>query len=198
MKCNATGHTARRTDAGWQVSWLSGRTLTRNQAITAMTLGEVAARDPHPGDRIWRFAEGWAAELDLPAAEAVRLARSHQTADRQRQVSRDAEQEAGAPGREGPDSVVHTGPGTRTISGQAVGPRQPAPDLRRPAAHRAAEAEVGDQGGPYILNLGGGQINMDRSATGPGAQVTIRGGEVSSGSSTQRERGSEAEPEAGS
>jgi hypothetical protein len=76
MVCDVTGHTARRTEAGWQVSWLPGRTLDRNQAITAMTLGEAAARNPHPGDRIWPFAEGWAAELDLPsAAKAVHLAR---------------------------------------------------------------------------------------------------------------------------
>jgi hypothetical protein len=65
INCNATGHTAHRGEAGWQVSWLPGRTLTRTQAITAMTLGEAAARDPHPGDRIWPFAEGWAAGLDF-------------------------------------------------------------------------------------------------------------------------------------
>jgi len=82
MVCDATGHTARRTETGWQVPWLPGRTLDRNQAITAMTLGEAAAPGPLPGDRIWPFAEGWAAELGLPsAAEAVRLAR--QDADRE-------------------------------------------------------------------------------------------------------------------
>jgi hypothetical protein len=79
MNCNATGHTARRSETGWHVSWLPGRTLTRNQAITAMVLGEAAARNPHPGDRIWPFAEGWAAELGLPdAGEAVRMARRGQ------------------------------------------------------------------------------------------------------------------------
>jgi hypothetical protein len=82
MVCDVTGHTAHRTEAGWQVSWLPGRTLDRNQATTAMVLGEAAARNPHPGDRIWPFAEGWAAELGLPgAAKAVRLAR--QDADRE-------------------------------------------------------------------------------------------------------------------
>lgn len=76
MTCNATGHTARRSKAGWHVSWLPGRTLTRNQAITAKLLGEAAGRDPKPGDRIWPHAEGWAAELDLPsAAAAVSMAR---------------------------------------------------------------------------------------------------------------------------
>jgi hypothetical protein len=78
MNCDVTGHTAHRGEAGWQVSWLPGRILDRNQAITAMTLGEVAAGNPHPGDRIWPFAEGWAAELGLPsAAEAIGLARQH-------------------------------------------------------------------------------------------------------------------------
>ena len=76
MNCNATGHTAHRGETGGQVSWLPGRTLDRNQATTAMTLGQAAGRGPQPGDRIWPFIEAWDAELDLPsAAEAVRLAR---------------------------------------------------------------------------------------------------------------------------
>ena len=49
MTCNATGHTAQRGETGWQVSWLPGRSLTRNQAVTAMVLAEVAAQDPKPG-----------------------------------------------------------------------------------------------------------------------------------------------------
>ena len=61
------------------MSWLPGRTLTRNQAITAMVLGEAAGRDPKPGDKIWPHAEGWAAELDLPsAAAAVGMARDRE------------------------------------------------------------------------------------------------------------------------
>jgi hypothetical protein len=67
MTCDTTGHTASRRDAEWQVSWLPGRTLTRKQAITAMTLGETAGRGPQHRDRIWPFAEAWAAELALPA-----------------------------------------------------------------------------------------------------------------------------------
>ena len=79
MTCNATGHTAHRDESGWHVSWLPGRTLTHNEAITAMVLGEAAGRDPKPGDRIWPHAEGWAAELDLPgAAVAVSMARTHE------------------------------------------------------------------------------------------------------------------------
>lgn len=97
MNCNATGHAARRSEGGWQVSWLPGRALTRNQAITAMTLGEAAARNPQPGDRIWPNAEAWAAELDLPsAAAAVRMARGRQAPERDHQVPRDADREAGS------------------------------------------------------------------------------------------------------
>jgi len=77
MNCNATGHTAHRDQSGWHVSWLPDRALTRNQAITAMVLGEAAARDPRPGDRIWAHAGAWAAELGLAgAAEAVSMART--------------------------------------------------------------------------------------------------------------------------
>jgi hypothetical protein len=97
MNCDATGHTARRGDAGWQVSWLPGRTLDRNQATTAMVLGEAAGRGPQPGDRIWPFVEAWAAELDLPSgAEAVRLARGREAPERDHQVSREADREAGS------------------------------------------------------------------------------------------------------
>jgi hypothetical protein len=97
MTCSATGHTAHRGEEGWQVSWLPGRTLTRNQATTAMVFGEAAACNPQPGDRIWPFAEGWAAELDLPsAAEAVRMARGPEAINPGRQAERDADKEAGS------------------------------------------------------------------------------------------------------
>jgi hypothetical protein len=97
MTCNATGHIAHRGDTGWQVSWLPGRTLTRNQAITAMVLGEAAARGPQPGDRIWPFAEGWAAELGLPsAAEAVRMVRGREAPERDYQAPGEADREAGS------------------------------------------------------------------------------------------------------
>lgn len=97
MTCNATGHTARRGEAGWQVSWLPGRTLTRNQATTAMVLGEAAGRGPQPGDRVWPFIGAWAAELGLPgAAEAVRMARSREVGERDGQAAREADREAGS------------------------------------------------------------------------------------------------------
>jgi hypothetical protein len=97
MSCDATGHTARRGEAGWQVSWLPGRTLTRNQAITAMTLGEAAGSGPRPGDRIWPHAEAWAGELGLPsAAAAIRMACTREASEQAGQVAQDADREAGS------------------------------------------------------------------------------------------------------
>jgi hypothetical protein len=71
-----TPHTAQPVPAShtWRVTWLPGRQLDRNAAITAMVLAAIAARDPHPGDRIWPFIQSWAAELDLTAPGAIALA----------------------------------------------------------------------------------------------------------------------------
>jgi hypothetical protein len=72
---NQTSHTARRaTDHArhWEVSWLPGRHLTRNQAITAMALAEVcpAARGGN-WERIRPHIQGWATELGLTAEQAA-------------------------------------------------------------------------------------------------------------------------------
>lgn len=37
-------HTARLVDGAWQVSWLPGKILTRDQAITAMVVADLLAR----------------------------------------------------------------------------------------------------------------------------------------------------------
>lgn len=70
-----TGHTARLApghEHAWHVSWLPGRLVDRNSAITAMVLAEVVATDDvHDGHRLWPHIEGWAAELGLRAPEAV-------------------------------------------------------------------------------------------------------------------------------
>ena len=63
----------------WSVSWLPGRLLLRSQAITAMTIAEVAAtHDFLPvGDElgdvdpIWLHIDGWAAELGISGPHAV-------------------------------------------------------------------------------------------------------------------------------
>lgn len=75
MRSPATPHYALPADpsdpyAEWSVSWLPGRTLSRNQAITAMVIATLA-RDLVPGDRRWPFIDGWAAELGLSGPDAV-------------------------------------------------------------------------------------------------------------------------------
>jgi hypothetical protein len=63
----ATGH-----EHAWQVSWLPGRVIDRNSAITAMVLADVvAADDVQAGHRLWPHIEGWAAELGLTAPDAL-------------------------------------------------------------------------------------------------------------------------------
>jgi len=75
MFSDQTRHTAKRTESGWLVSWLPGRTLTRNQAVTAMTIAEAVA--VHADDladsssKWWLHVDGWAAELAMTGPEAV-------------------------------------------------------------------------------------------------------------------------------
>jgi hypothetical protein len=59
----------------WQVSWLPGRLMDRNTAITAMMLADTAAdTDLHPGHRLWPPIQTWAAEFGLTAPDAITLA----------------------------------------------------------------------------------------------------------------------------
>jgi hypothetical protein len=70
-------HTARHAPDrhGWEVSWLPGRVLDRNTAITAMTLADTAAEPVmDQGHRLWPFIQGWAEELGLTGPEAIALA----------------------------------------------------------------------------------------------------------------------------
>jgi len=73
MSSPDTPHTATATGDGWEVSWLPGRALDRNQAITAMTIADIAggrgaglSEDP-----IWPFLDNWAAEMGLSGPDAV-------------------------------------------------------------------------------------------------------------------------------
>jgi hypothetical protein len=77
---------------GWEVSWLPGRLLDRNTAITAMTLADATAEhDPHDKHPLWPAIESWAEELGLTAPEALARAAQppsvtdpeHQPASRQ-------------------------------------------------------------------------------------------------------------------
>lgn len=73
MTSDQTRHTAARTADGWAVTWLPGRVLDRNQAVTAMTIAESvdAALDPHTTNRVWPHIGGWADELGLSDVDAV-------------------------------------------------------------------------------------------------------------------------------
>jgi hypothetical protein len=57
---------------GWEVSWLPGRVLDRNSAITAITLADTAAEHQLDGGHpLWPAIQSWAAELGLTAREAI-------------------------------------------------------------------------------------------------------------------------------
>jgi hypothetical protein len=57
--------TAKLRDSGWSVTWLPGRALSQNQAITAMLLAEVYAINPPADHKVWRHVPGWLAEIGL-------------------------------------------------------------------------------------------------------------------------------------
>ena len=75
MTSGNTRHTARLApshERAWQTSWLSGRLIDRNTAITAMVLTNVVGTDDvHAGHRLWPHIEGWAAELGLTGHDAL-------------------------------------------------------------------------------------------------------------------------------
>jgi hypothetical protein len=74
MTSDQSPHTARHAPSrnGWEVSWLLGRTLDRNTAITAMVLADTTAGERvREGHRLWPHIQGWAAELGLTGPDAV-------------------------------------------------------------------------------------------------------------------------------
>ena len=75
MSSDRSLHTARLAPGRqhtWEVSWLPGQQLERNEAITAMVLADVTAEGGvHPGHRLWPHIQGWAAELGLTGPDAV-------------------------------------------------------------------------------------------------------------------------------
>jgi hypothetical protein len=71
MTCAHTGHTARALDGGgWAVSWLPGRVLTRNQAVTAMTIADFVGFGL-TGPRMRGHLHTWASELGLSGTDAI-------------------------------------------------------------------------------------------------------------------------------
>lgn len=69
-----TPETAHDTGNGWVLSWLPGRLLTREQAVTGMVLDETLS-DPDPEDYLlaMEIAAIRAADLGLELAQAVLL-----------------------------------------------------------------------------------------------------------------------------
>jgi hypothetical protein len=99
MTSDQTAHTARHAPDrnGWEVSWLPGRTLDRNTAITAMTLADTTAEpDLHEGHRLWPHIQGWAEEVGLTASEAIaRLSEPPgDTSRQQERIGRQPDREA--------------------------------------------------------------------------------------------------------
>ncbi|MFB7717306.1 hypothetical protein [Nocardia sp. NPDC056100] len=61
----------------WVVSWLPGRTLSGQQAVTAMTIASTIA-DHAPTESDWAVLDGLALGLGLTAREAVGMVASEQ------------------------------------------------------------------------------------------------------------------------
>ena len=92
MTSDQTAHTARQAADrnGWEVSWLPGRTLDRNTAITAMILADTTAeRDLHEDHRLWPHIQSWAGELGLTAPGAIaRVSQPPSDPNRQQEQAR--------------------------------------------------------------------------------------------------------------
>jgi hypothetical protein len=76
MESNRTPHRAVRVSAPcrpqqWRVSWLPGRLLGSNEAVTAMTLAETLADGPPAGHVARLLVTAYAAELALDTAEVL-------------------------------------------------------------------------------------------------------------------------------
>jgi hypothetical protein len=73
MKGETSGHSASRKASGmWEVSWIPGHEVGRNEAITAMVLAETVSNKPvTETDPMWPFISGWAAELGMGPEAAI-------------------------------------------------------------------------------------------------------------------------------
>ncbi len=101
MTSDQTAHTARHMPGrdGWEVSWLPGRILDRNTAITAMTVAAtVGEADLYEGHRLWPFVQSWAAELGLTGPDVIARAAQPPAG-----ISRPHDQAAAQPDREAAD-----------------------------------------------------------------------------------------------
>jgi hypothetical protein len=97
MSSDRTAHTARAIPGkGWEVSWLPGRHLHRDGAITAMFLADtLGPADLHPADRLWIHIGGWAQELGLDVSETLARTASPPTWSTPEKTAMPADPEAG-------------------------------------------------------------------------------------------------------
>ncbi|MTE12950.1 hypothetical protein GLP40_09205 [Nocardia sp. CT2-14] len=78
MTSDLTAHIARCVGGDrWVVSWLPGRTLSGQQAVTAMTIASTVAGHSL-GDAEWAMLDGLALALGLTAREAVGMVATEQ------------------------------------------------------------------------------------------------------------------------
>ncbi len=87
MTSNISDHTAKRLAKGgdrWLVSWLHDRQVSRDQAISAMTIAGIVAIDKNPerDHRLWSFIDNLACELGMRASDAIVQASTDPTAER--------------------------------------------------------------------------------------------------------------------
>ncbi|WP_157777820.1 hypothetical protein [Nocardia terpenica] len=76
MTSDETQHIARCVGGDrWVVSWLPGRTLSGQQAVTAMTIAATVSRI-EPTEAEWSMLDNMALELGLTAREAVGMVTS--------------------------------------------------------------------------------------------------------------------------
>jgi hypothetical protein len=107
MSSSRSRHTARITPGSqyaWEVSWLPGRHLNRDEAITAMVIADTTANgEVHPGHRSWPHVQGWADELGMTGPQV--LERVAGPPQRARQQEKTAEPPGHAPRVSGPKIV---------------------------------------------------------------------------------------------
>jgi hypothetical protein len=110
MSSDRSPHTARLAPGeqhAWEVSWLPGRRLNRNEAVTAMELADTTVNGHvHPGHQAWPHIQGWAAHLGMTGSQALdRVAGPPRWADHQEKPAVLAHIEGGDPFDLGWDDV---------------------------------------------------------------------------------------------
>jgi hypothetical protein len=76
MTSDGTRHQARLVETGWELSWLPGRVLDRNQAVTGMVLAETVAGASEVEASRLPLISSLASELGLTGQQAVAQASS--------------------------------------------------------------------------------------------------------------------------